>query len=60
VTLAAGVARLMSTLYYGFSPPYLPTVALVSLILLAVATLACLVPARRASRVNPMIALQHE
>jgi len=60
VILAVVAARLMTTLFYGFSPDYVPTVAIVSLILLAVAALACLVPAHRASRVNPMIALQHE
>ena len=50
----------MTTLFYGFRPDYLPAVAVVSLILLAVAALACFVPARRASRIDPMIALQHE
>jgi putative ABC transport system permease protein len=60
VILAVVAARLMTTLFYGFSPDYIPTVAVVSVILLAVATVACLVPAHRASRVNPMIALQHE
>jgi putative ABC transport system permease protein len=60
VVLAVIAARLMTTLFYGFQPDYIPAVAVVSLILLAVAALACLVPARRASRVDPMIALQHE
>jgi putative ABC transport system permease protein len=58
--LAVIAARLMTTLFYGFRPDYVPTVAVVSLILLVVAALACLVPARRASRIDPMIALQHE
>jgi putative ABC transport system permease protein len=60
VVLAAAAARLMTTLFYGFQPDYLPAVAVVSLVLLAVAALACLVPARRASRIDPMIALLHE
>jgi predicted permease len=60
LVLAVVAARLMTTLFYGFRPDYLPAVAVVSLILLAVAALACLVPARRASRIDPMIALQHE
>jgi ABC-type antimicrobial peptide transport system permease subunit len=60
LALAVVAARLMTTLFYGFRPDYLPAVAVVSLILLAVAALACLVPARRASRIDPMIALQHE
>jgi putative ABC transport system permease protein len=58
--LAAVAARLMSTLFYGFRPAYVPAIAVVSLMLLAVAAFACLVPARRASRIDPMIALQHE
>jgi putative ABC transport system permease protein len=60
LVLAAIAARLMTTLFYGFRPDYVPAVAVVSLVLLAVAALACLVPARRASRIDPMLALQHE
>jgi predicted permease len=51
-------ARLMTTLFYDFRPDYRPTAALVSLVLVTVAALACLVPARRASRIDPMAALQ--
>ncbi len=58
--LAAIASRLMSALLYGFGPDYITTVALVSLILIGVAVLACLVPARRASRIDPMIALRQE
>ena len=47
-------------LLYGFRPDYLPTVAAVSLILLAVASVACLVPVRRSSRVDPVVALRNE
>jgi predicted lysophospholipase L1 biosynthesis ABC-type transport system permease subunit len=60
VVLAAIVARSMTALLYGFRPDYVPAVAVVSLILFAVAGIACLVPARRASRIDPMTALQHE
>jgi putative ABC transport system permease protein len=60
LVLAAIAARSMSTLLYGFRPDYIPTVAAVSLILLAVAALACFVPARRASRLDPVIALRNE
>ena len=60
LVLAAFAARLMTTLFYGFQPDYLPAVTVVSLVLLAVAAMACFVPARRASRIDPMLALQHE
>ncbi|HEV8364510.1 MAG TPA: ABC transporter permease [Gemmatimonadaceae bacterium] len=58
--LAAIASRLMSALLYGFRPAYIPTVAAVSLIFVGVAALACFVPARRASRIDPMIALRQE
>jgi putative ABC transport system permease protein len=60
LVLAANAARLMTTLLYGFQPDYIPTAAVVSVILLAVAAVACFIPARRASRIDPMVALQHE
>jgi putative ABC transport system permease protein len=60
LVLAMAAARLMSTLLYGFRPDYAPVVATVSAVLLMVALMACLVPARRAARVDPMIALRHE
>ena len=57
----SGIAtRFMTTLLYGFQPNYLPTVAVVSLILLAVAALACFVPARRAANVDPLVVLRNE
>ena len=60
LVVAAFAARSMTALLYGFRPDYLATVSIVSLILLAVAALACFVPARRASRVDPVIALRNE
>ena len=42
----------------GFRPNYAPAVTVASLVLLAVAVTACLVPARLASRIDPMTALQ--
>jgi ABC-type antimicrobial peptide transport system permease subunit len=50
----------MTTLFYGFEPDYIPAVAAVSVILVSVAAIACLVPARSASRIDPLIALRHE
>jgi putative ABC transport system permease protein len=60
LVLAAMASRLMTTLLYGVRPDYLPTVAVVSLILVSVAAVACFVPARRASHIDPMIALRQE
>jgi putative ABC transport system permease protein len=60
LVLAAIASRLLTTLLYGFRPDYIATVAAVSLILAAVATLACSVPARRASLIDPIIALRQE
>lgn len=58
--LAAIASRSMSALLYGFQPDYVGTVTVVSLVLLAVSATACLVPARRASRVDPVVALRSE
>jgi len=58
--LAAIASRSLSNLLYGFRPSYLPIVTAVSVIVIAVAVLACFVPARRASRVDPVVALRNE
>jgi putative ABC transport system permease protein len=60
LVLAAMAAGLMTSLLYGFQPDYVPAALMVSLILVVVAALACFVPARRASRIDPMIALRNE
>jgi len=60
LVLAAIAARSITALLYGFRPAYVPTVIVVSLIFLTVAALACFVPARRASRVDPAVALRNE
>jgi putative ABC transport system permease protein len=60
LVLAAIASRFMSSMLYGVRPAYIPTVAVVSLILMGVAALACSVPARRASRIDPLVALRQE
>jgi ABC-type antimicrobial peptide transport system permease subunit len=55
-----GLMRLMSSLLFGVSPHDPVTVSSVGLLLILVALAACYVPARRASSIDPMVALRYE
>ena len=57
---ALGITRLMTRLLIGISPSDPLTYAAVALLLSGVALLACWLPARRATRVDPSVALRYE
>jgi len=57
---AFSISRVLIGLLHGVSPTDPLTFVAVSIVLLLVALLACLVPARRATRVDPIIALRTE
>jgi putative ABC transport system permease protein len=57
---AFALTRLMASLLFGVSPTDVVTFGLVTLGLLTVALLACYIPARRATKVDPLVALRYE
>ena len=57
---ARGVSRVLSSLLYGISPTDPVAYIGVALTLIAVTLLACYLPARRATKVDPLVALRYE
>jgi ABC-type lipoprotein release transport system permease subunit len=60
IPAALGLTHVLTNLLYGVKPGDPLNVAGVSLVLLLIALLACLLPAHRAARVDPMDALRQE
>jgi putative ABC transport system permease protein len=60
IPLALAMSRLIGSLLYGISPRDLTVFIGVPILLVAVALAACCIPARRAMRVDPMVALRYE
>ncbi|HEX5889841.1 MAG TPA: ABC transporter permease [Pyrinomonadaceae bacterium] len=58
--LAFALTRLMATMLFGVEPTDVPTFAAISILLISVAVLACYLPGRRATKVEPTVSLRYE
>jgi putative ABC transport system permease protein len=60
LSAALALSRVMSSLLFGVTERDPITFVAVAALLIAVAFIACLVPARRATKVDPLVALRYE
>src|SRR5262249_18282402 len=60
VIAAVGLIRFLSSLLYGVAPMDTAIITMLSLFLIGVAVLASYIPARSASKIDPIEALRHE
>jgi ABC-type antimicrobial peptide transport system permease subunit len=60
ILAAVWAGQLLSSFLFGIGPRDPATIAAVVMLLLGVAAMACWIPARRASRIDPLIALRYE
>ena len=57
---AFGLTRLMATMLFGVEPTDVPTFVSISVLLITIALLACYLPGRRATKVEPTVSLRYE
>jgi ABC-type antimicrobial peptide transport system permease subunit len=60
IAAAFGLTRLLQTQLFNVRPSDPATIASVAVFIALVATVACLIPAKRAARVDPMVVLRDE